>query len=147
MLPTVEDKPAWDDDEVRLLVFLFGTAIDLASEFATASEEKSDGRTIVHLRTENVPRLPGLRRKDAFDDRKLASLQPELREAIEAIRHKIPESVHELTELWIDRDTKLVLRFEDTHEAFVNGRTVERARLTRVFSRFNDAELPGPLPE
>lgn len=147
MVPAVEDKPAWDKGEVRLISFLFGSSIDLASEFATVGEEESDGRTIVHLRMENTPWPSGLRRKDAFDDEKLATLEPDLREAIESIRHTIPDSVRDLTELWIDRDMGLVQRFEETRESFIDGQISQRARLTRVFSRFNEAELPGPLPD
>jgi hypothetical protein len=145
----IDEQLAWSDDEARRLLLLFGGFLDPAARFEVAADEQSAGRDLVHLRAETSDVLPfsGLPSKDAFDDRIREGLPLELREQIEAMMLRIPDSFHYVNEFSIGRASKLIQRFEGIHDSLLDGRVVHRSHTIRTFSHFNEASLPGPLPE
>jgi hypothetical protein len=144
-----DTEPAWSDLEARRLLLLFGSLIDPVLPFSVVEESMADGQEIVRLRSESAGSIPfsGLPSKGHFDERIRAGLPPELREQIESMMDRIPDSFHHVTELCVDRTTMLVDRYERTDESLLDRRVVHRVRTTHVFSQFNEAQLPGPLPE
>jgi hypothetical protein len=146
---TSDTAPAWSERETRRLLLLFGSLFDPVSRFSAVDEGVGDERKTVHLRAEAAGSLPfsGLPSKHHFDDRVRAALPPEVREQIEAMMDRIPDSYHYATELWIDPATMFIQRFEHTDESLLDRRVIHRSHTTRVFSQFNQAQLPGPLPE
>jgi hypothetical protein len=148
-IATDEVKPVWTAQEARRLWLLCGFAIEPNAGFTTVRGGESDSSAIVHLRAEAAGDIPfsGLPNQAAFTDEIRGSLPADLRKSIEAMLPRIPDAFHQTIELWIDRATSLVQRCEHSHESLKSGKAIARHHETRIFSHFNAAELPGPLPE
>lgn len=70
-------------------------------------------------------------------------LPEEFRESLE----QIPNRHTGTFELWVDPDSFLVYRMESLFKGWRDDRLVSSERRSSNFSLFNEAALPGPLPE
>lgn len=114
--------------------------------------ERTDGEgggpgSLVRVSGQSAKTIERQQLPDIEDLEKSAIIAPETRAELARFLSNVPNRFQQTVELSIDESSLLVHRLEWTLEGFRDDRIVHRFHSRRTFSLFNEAELPGPLPE
>lgn len=144
----VEIKPGvtWDD---TLLSETSGVDFNDFMEATRLEDEFIGGGGKLRLTVTHIVPI-GFQDIDAVERTMLpewANVPPQVREEIREKLLEQPDSLTLKEDIWIEPDTWLLVKMEVEGTARRRGEVTESFVEARSFSKFDEANLPGPLPE
>jgi hypothetical protein len=142
--PLGMEPGAWDE-----ALFSQTYALDF-NQFLDAEvldERSMNGRQMVGLSVSLTMPVP-----PSFDDIESQMFRPgmdvpdDVLEEFRKMGAKMPDTLRQTQVLWIGADDHLIYRVDVEGSAYRQDKVVESFTETRTYSRFNEVELPGPLP-
>jgi hypothetical protein len=144
----VESSGGWDES---LVSPIFHVDFNRLHNARRLPDETFDGQPVIRLTASESLDLPAapfeemknrmpfhLMRED--DQRRLS-------EKVDEAMSRTPETISFTHDLWIDPESFRLMKMEIRGVGRRSGRTISSFQETRVYSKFNGAELPGPLPD
>lgn len=132
-------------EEYRKRYLLFGIEPDRMRDYSIVGTEDLDGSSLVHVRGLHSQTLPSpIPNMDDFE--KSTIMTPDTRENLVKMLNKMPNHARGTLNLWIDQGSQLIQRLEWLDEGLRDDQIVSTHQGTRLYSLFNTAEIPVPLP-
>jgi hypothetical protein len=138
--------PSWDD---ALYSPNYRLDFNRCCNAEQLPDEVLEGRSAIRLAANEVSRVPAwnadeiLRRLPARNEENERRLRAMLSEEL----GRRPDSVNLRYTFWIDAETFALLKVGLGGTSYRAGEVVESFVETQIYSRLNEAELPGPLPD
>ena len=141
-----EGRAPLSEEEYKRRYLLFGTEPSRMQDYRLVGTDDVDGRSLAHIRGEYFDggALDHMPSPENFA--KHATMPPEALENYKKLYANFPDRRRGTLDMWIDEVTHFIHRLLWIDQRLRDDRAVETHEGTRVYSLFNAAELPDPLP-
>jgi hypothetical protein len=137
----------FSEEEYKRRHLVFGTEPSRMKTYRVVGTEAMDRLSLAHVRGEHSE-AAGLDRMPSPEDFAMSTIMPsEALENYKKLRANMPDRVRSGLDIWVDEATHFIHRLEWLDEGLRDDRIVHTYQGTRLYSLFNTAELPGPLPD